>query len=210
MAEPAETHSTIEAAQRLGVSVQTVQRWVDAGHLKAWKTVGGHRRIDTASVLQFIQAQNVAVPPQVQTDAAMGGPARPVSVLVVEDAAQDREILVHLVRKALPQADITAVASGFHALVAFGQRPRDIVIADILMPNMNGIEMLHHMARECPVQPRIVVAVSSHSREEVAGLGALPRSAEFVSKPIRDHTAFIDWLRARVAADQHAITTAAL
>ena len=42
--------STREAADRLGVSLRTVQLWSEAGLLRAWKTPGGHRRILTASV----------------------------------------------------------------------------------------------------------------------------------------------------------------
>lgn len=42
--------STREAAQILGVSLRTVQLWVDSGILLAWKTVGGHRRITLESV----------------------------------------------------------------------------------------------------------------------------------------------------------------
>ncbi|WP_434089560.1 MerR family transcriptional regulator [Neopusillimonas aromaticivorans] len=40
--------STREAADRLGVSVRTVQLWVESGVLDAWKTPGGHRRIPLA------------------------------------------------------------------------------------------------------------------------------------------------------------------
>jgi excisionase family DNA binding protein len=49
MTAPRKSYSTVEIARRLGVSIQTVQRWVDAGRLKAWKTLGGHRRIDADS-----------------------------------------------------------------------------------------------------------------------------------------------------------------
>ncbi|MGE5467624.1 MAG: EAL domain-containing protein [Ignavibacteria bacterium] len=44
--------STREAAELLGVSLRTVQLWVDSGILKAWKTAGGHRRISLESVRQ--------------------------------------------------------------------------------------------------------------------------------------------------------------
>ena len=37
--------STREAAEQLGVALRTVQLWVEAGVLPAWKTAGGHRRI---------------------------------------------------------------------------------------------------------------------------------------------------------------------
>lgn len=42
--------STREAADLLGVSLKTIQLWVDAGVLDAWKTVGGHRRVSLKSV----------------------------------------------------------------------------------------------------------------------------------------------------------------
>lgn len=37
--------TTREAAGLLGVSVGTVQLWVESGLLQAWKTSGGHRRV---------------------------------------------------------------------------------------------------------------------------------------------------------------------
>lgn len=42
--------TTTEAARSLGVSVRTIQLWVDSGALQAWKTVGGHRRIPIKSL----------------------------------------------------------------------------------------------------------------------------------------------------------------
>lgn len=54
------TYSTVEIARRLGVSIQTVQRWVDAGHLKAWKTMGGHRRISAESAEALLKKAGVA------------------------------------------------------------------------------------------------------------------------------------------------------
>ena len=37
--------TTRQAASLLGVALRTVQLWVEAGKLSAWKTRGGHRRI---------------------------------------------------------------------------------------------------------------------------------------------------------------------
>lgn len=45
--------TTAEAARSLGVSIRTIQLWVDGGVLTAWKTVGGHRRILLDSVERF-------------------------------------------------------------------------------------------------------------------------------------------------------------
>lgn len=43
-------YSTTAAARALGVSVGTVQQMVEDGRLRAWKTTGGHRRIDGLSL----------------------------------------------------------------------------------------------------------------------------------------------------------------
>jgi len=54
-----------EAAKILGVSPKTVQLWVDAGVLAAWKTVGGHRRVTLESVEKLKRESGVTriVPP---------------------------------------------------------------------------------------------------------------------------------------------------
>ncbi|MGD9786945.1 MAG: helix-turn-helix domain-containing protein [Sulfuricellaceae bacterium] len=56
--------STTEAARILGVSIRTVQAWVDKGALTAWKTVGGHRRVLLESVnrLKAMQGEGDAAP----------------------------------------------------------------------------------------------------------------------------------------------------
>lgn len=48
--------TTAKAAQLLGVSVRTVQLWVESGQLPSWKTPGGHRRIPRRAVLDLVEA----------------------------------------------------------------------------------------------------------------------------------------------------------
>ena len=43
----------LEVADALGVSVSTIQRWVDAGSIEATRTMGKHRRVLLSSVLEF-------------------------------------------------------------------------------------------------------------------------------------------------------------
>ena len=46
--------STSQVARRLGVSVGTVRRWSDDGHLRAYRTPGGQRRFSAEQVDAFV------------------------------------------------------------------------------------------------------------------------------------------------------------
>jgi len=194
---PPRSYSTAEVARRLGVSVPTVQRWVAQGHLKAWKTVGGHRRLDAESADRFIAAQ-------AQGEAALQasqGARKPMTVLIVDDNPDDRDLMSALIEAAVPGARIGHADNGFEALVAIGQTAPDVVITDILMPHMNGYEMLRHLAHDSAVRPRVIVAVTGLTPPRIASLGDWPLAVKIVPKPI-DPRQFIDTVKAAVAAAQ--------
>lgn len=46
--------STSEAARHLGVSLSTVRRWSDAGHLRGYRTPGGQRRFSVEQLDEFL------------------------------------------------------------------------------------------------------------------------------------------------------------
>ena len=75
--------TTREAATLLGVSVGTVQLWVESGLLQAWKTSGGHRRVERSSIEKLLhRPQATAAEPRRRAEDR--GQAS-YSVWVVED-----------------------------------------------------------------------------------------------------------------------------
>jgi len=176
------SYSTAHLARRLGVSVPTVQRWVDLGHLKAWKTVGGHRRIDADSAEEFIRAQT-----KQRGGTAAEAPAdavAPFTVLVVDDSADDRDLLQALVEIAVPGARITCADNGFDALIEVGRSMPDLIVTDISMPYVDGVQMIRHLCTQGNVRPPAIVAVSSHTPAHVEKLGGLPPGVTLLAKPV--------------------------
>ena len=178
------SYSTAHLARRLGVSVPTVQRWVDLGHLKAWKTVGGHRRIDAESAENFIRVQMQQRGGEAADAAAPADAVAPFLVLVVDDNPDDRDLLCALVEIAVPGARIVVAANGFDALIEVGKAMPDLIVTDITMPHMDGVEMIRHLSTQGDARPPAIVAVSSHSAAHVQKLGGLPPGVALLPKPV--------------------------
>jgi serine/threonine-protein kinase len=70
-----------------------------------------------------------------------GGEARPFSVLVVDDDADMRAALTLYVRAAAPDAEVEAVADGRQAVRAVRRRVPDLLLLDLDLPDINGIEV---------------------------------------------------------------------
>jgi excisionase family DNA binding protein len=174
-----DSYSTAYVATRLGVSVPTVQRWVDAGHLKAWKTPGGHRRIDARSAEALFREG-----PRIQDSQEASDDTPSLKVVIVDDNADDRELLALWVDTAMPGTQVILADNGFQGLVAIGQVAPDIVITDIMMPRMDGVEMLNQLAQHCAVRPRVLIATSSLNAAQLAQHGPLPDGVHFLAKPM--------------------------
>lgn len=205
------SYSTLEVARTLGVTVQTVQRWVDAGHLKAWKTVGGHRRIDAESVTRFREAANVTgemAMASAEPSGAEAAPAQPLAdnhktrVLVIDDDPADRKLAGFLLRRLRPDWVVDYVDNGFAALLAIGREAPDVLITDVNMPHLNGPAMLRTLFDTPGFERMAILAVSSHSTQEITAMGGLPSGVAFLHKPLSPNAlqAFLDGAQSRVGA----------
>jgi excisionase family DNA binding protein len=193
------SYTTVDVAKRLGVSLQTVQRWVDAGHLRAWKTLGGHRRIEAAGAERLFKEQGDRLGAGAGSNAFVAASSS-VRVVVVDDDPLDRSLLVTLVQMALPNAAVEVATNGFQGLVAIGKTAPQIVITDIHTPHMNGFEMIRTLLEEVEVRPRTLIAISALSIQELAALGNLPSEVQVVTKPL-DRERFVAALRGASLTD---------
>lgn len=187
------SYSPRQLAQELGVSVQSVQRWVDAGRLKAWKTPSGHRKIDGASAQALIDSMRAGTgDTPASTQASQATPPR---VLIVDDDPAALELVEMLVEEELPQAIIAKARNGFEGLKALGRTMPDILVTDIVMPHIDGLEMLRHVAAQ-PDRPGLVIATSFLQEDELQRRGGLSADVAFLPKPL-DPAAFLALLRRR-------------
>lgn len=174
--------TTREAGEVLGVAVRTVQLWVEAGVLPAWRTAGGHRRVSREAVEKLLADRKHDLSPEpVATDAAQ----RPLKLLLVEDDANLRSLLAAVVRTWTVPVELTTASNGFEGLIRIGETRPDIVLTDLMMPGMDGFEMLRALKKPGSGFSGLkMFVVSALSPQEVEERGGLPDGVSFFQKPL--------------------------
>jgi excisionase family DNA binding protein len=167
--------TTREAARMLGVSIRTVQLWVESGVLSAWKTAGGHRRVARASV-EELQSQQRDV---IETATGLKLP----KILLVESDPVHLELYrMKIANWRLPVAVITA-QDGFEALMAVGESKPQLVVTEVELPGMNGIQLVRAL-RERAADVEVIVATGLDD-EAIDRAGGLPKDVPVLKKPIQ-------------------------
>ena len=101
------------------------------------------------------------------------------NILVVDDELSMRQFLTHLFQR--DGHAIRVAENGRQAMVLLRQQPADVIISDVKMPDMGGIELLR-AARE--MQPNIeVIMMTAFANEETAHEAFLLGAFDFVHKP---------------------------
>jgi excisionase family DNA binding protein len=188
--------TTKEAAIILGVSVGTVQQWVESGLLEAWKTVGGHRRVTRESVEKLLhkpaQGKLLAAAPSAALSSASTAPTeaglRRMRVLVLEDDP-DLLTLYKIKISTWPmKPEIVGVPNAVSALIAIGRSVPDLLIADMRMSGgVDGFDMLRQMHKTPEMANTTIVVVSGMDAAEIQARGGIPSDIEVLPKPIPFH-----------------------
>jgi CheY-like chemotaxis protein/anti-sigma regulatory factor (Ser/Thr protein kinase) len=100
------------------------------------------------------------------------------TVLIVDDSAVDRL----LAGGCLKETDLTVIyaANGREALDAIKKSPPAIVVTDLLMPEVDGIELVQEVKANWPTLP--VVLMTAHGNEETAVTALRVGAASYVPK----------------------------
>src|ERR1700731_3336556 len=107
---------------------------------------------------------------------------RPVRYLVVEDAIFARKNLARMIESLGGQVADEA-GDGCTAITEYSRTQPDIVLMDITMPQMEGIEAVERIVQEHP-EARIIMVSSVGYQENI--VAALQRGARhFVQKPVK-------------------------
>lgn len=168
--------TTKQAAELLGVSLRTAQLWVESGVLAAWKTAGGHRRISRESVETLLQEKHRAL--GAESD---GSPFR---ILIVEDEPDILKLYQLAIKSWGLPVEIYTAENGIEGLLRLGQFRPSVLITDLLMPSMDGLEMIRMLRTDPEYKDMTIIVVTTLNPAEIQERGGLPDGARYFSKPI--------------------------
>jgi excisionase family DNA binding protein len=159
-----------QAARFLGVAQSTIRKWSDSGRVPAFYTPGGHRRYRRSDLEAFLGRSGPGGRPK-------SGPL----VLLVDDDEQVRE----LVRVSLElEGYIVREAGGAdEGLSAIAEAKPDLILLDVMMPHVDGWEMLRRIQDQYGAGAIPVVMFSGKVDEEAQAKAASGGAQGFVGKP---------------------------
>jgi len=107
-------------------------------------------------------------------------------VLVVEDSSAMRAFVRAALEDDLP-AEMSEAGSGFEALRLLPREAYDLVIVDINMPDINGLELVSFMRKSEAHATTPVVMISTEASETDRKRGLSLGANAFLRKPFQPH-----------------------
>jgi excisionase family DNA binding protein len=158
-----------QAARYLGVAQSTLRMRSDSGRVPAFYTPGGHRRYRRHDLDSFLERSGRGVKPE--------GPL----VLIVDDDMRLRQFL--RAQLELEGYSVREAGSAEEGLAALDERVPDLILLDVMMPKVDGWEMLRHVHERHGVGAIPVIMFSGQAEAGAADEAGRRGAASFIGKP---------------------------
>lgn len=184
-------YTTYQVARFLGVSLPTVVNWVNSGLLSAHRTPGGHRRIAHNDVIAFARENNYPI----SRELLDRGDRKP-RVLIVDDE-RDFSDMVREYLSLKKEVEVEVAESGFEAGFTVARFKPDLILMDIMMPGMDGFDVLKMLREDSDTRHVPVVACTAYRDDEMDRRISEAEFDGFIEKPLK-LDALMDLIRAKL------------
>jgi len=166
--------TTGEAAKICKVSQQTIIRCFDNGQLKGFRVPGSKfRRIPREALYKFMKDNGIP------TDALESGKRK---VLLVDDDVD----IVEMINRALEEDgrfEVKIAANGFDAGMMVKEYRPDLIVLDVMLPDINGKEVCHRVRSDVTLEDVRILCISGMIEEDKVHELRLSGADDFMPKP---------------------------
>lgn len=106
----------------------------------------------------------------------------PYKILIVEDSQTSREFIVSTV-ESVDGVEAFTSGTGFEALKLLSRQRFDLIITDINMPGINGLELINFVKKSPTYKETPLFVISTQGREQDRAKGLALGAAEYLVKP---------------------------
>ncbi len=145
--------TSTEAGKLLQMDPSSIVKWVNEGKLLSYRTPGGHRRIRAADLITFLRHHGMYVPPELNV-------AKP-KILFVDDEGHVLGAMKRAMKPYEDKVEFLTAQSAVEALVRVGDERPDVLVLDVAMPQVDGLEVLAKLKANPATQGIEVVILSA-------------------------------------------------
>lgn len=154
-----DTFTVFKASKYCNVSSKTIINWIEAGHIKAYKTVGGHRRIKRPDMESFMNRQGIPIPKEEAPDERK-------RILVVDDDPIIVETIVQALEEDAFDYEVISASDGFEAGLQVNHFNPHLMILDIMMPDIKGNEVCRKIKSTQETKDTKIIVLSAYLDDE--------------------------------------------
>jgi excisionase family DNA binding protein len=164
--------TTHEISRLLQVNPRSVINWIEQSLLPSYRTPGGHRRIRRDDLLAFLRKHQIPTPASL-VDGTF-------NILIVDD----EEEIAGMLKTYFQQQggyEVASASDGITALIEVGRIKPDLLILDIMIPGVDGVEVCRRIKANS-ANKTAIIAISGVDTSEKNILQA--GADAFMLKPV--------------------------
>lgn len=159
MSESDKPYTTGEIASFCDVTINAVKKWIAAGKLTAFRTPGGHYRIERDDFKAFVEKYKLHI-----RDKLFTGQKK---ILIVDDEPHVLEFIRGVLESSGDKYIIETASDGYEALIKIGSFNPRLLILDIMMPRFDGFEVCRRIKSDEATKAISILAVTAYGRDEI-------------------------------------------
>lgn len=148
-----------DVADQCHVSKVSVLRWIKQGELGSYTTPGGHHRIRREDFWTFVRKFRIPV----DEEALPAPPGK--TVVIADDDPGVRDLITSIIEREVKGCKIRLAADGYEAFYLIGKVKPDLVILDIKMPQLNGLEVCRKIRSQPALREMRILIVTGFTRD---------------------------------------------
>lgn len=174
------TFKTSDIARYCGVSVVHVNRWIKQGKIMAYRYPRGKYKITEKDFREFLNKNNIPI------IASFFSKKEGKKILIGEDNKDFAQVLKKLIEDQFSNVEVEIAHDGYEVLLRIGDIKPDLLILDIRMPKLDGLEVCSQIKKGTGALSKTkIIAMTGHSADYKEKIVLEKGADAFLIKPFK-------------------------